>query len=178
MATSAIVPAEVPEDLLYERVNGEVLEKPMGAKAVGLANELLAWIVLYLQTNPVGRAFVEMLYRLRNAPRLERRPDVSFVPFERWPDRMVPDTDAWEMVPGLAVEIVSKTNTAEAIQDKIDEYFAAGVRLVWVIYPRQRRIQVYEDPKSIRVLDENDSLDGGPVLPGFRLAVSDLLGRG
>ena len=166
------------QDILYEVVDGQWTEKPaMGAWELGLANRLNVFIVGYLQGNPIGESFVEMLYRLAREPRLERRPDVSFVPFERWPTRVVPEADAWEMIPALAVEIISKTNTAETIQGKIKEYFKHGVSLVWVVYPRQRQIQVYDGPKASRILDDTDALDGGKVLPGFQLPVVQFLGQ-
>lgn len=165
------------QDILYEVIDGQWMEKPaMGAWELGLANHLNVFIVGYLQGNPIGEAFHEMLYRLAREPRLERRPDVSFVSFERWPSRVVPDVDAWEMIPSLAVEIVSK-NTAERVQAKIKEYFQHGVSLVWVVYPRQRQIQVFDGPKTSRILDDADALDGGKVLPGFQLPVVQLLGQ-
>ena len=62
----------------------------------------------------------------------------------------------------------------EELNEKIGEYFQAGVELVWVIHPKLKRLDVYESPTSIRILTENDTLDGGKVLPEFRLALKDL----
>jgi Uma2 family endonuclease len=78
------------------------------------------------------------------------------------------------VVPNLAVEVVSPTNTADEVVEKIEEYFAAGVQLVWVIHPKRRRFEVYESPTAVRVLGPGDVLDGGTVLPGFRLPIDDL----
>jgi Uma2 family endonuclease len=102
---------------------------------------------------------------------LERRPDLAVVLYERWPERIVPDVEAWEMIPPLAIEVVSKSNTANEILTKIYDYFEHGVSLVWIIYPKHQVIHVYESPKSIRVLDSADTLDGGKALPNFRLPV-------
>ena len=71
-------------------------------------------------------------------------------------------------------EAISPHDLIEELIEKIDEYFRAGVQIVWVIFPKQKRIEVYESPTSIRVLSENEILDGGKVLPQFRLAVKDL----
>jgi hypothetical protein len=60
---------------------------------------------------------------------------------------------------------------------KVGEYFRAGVRLVWVVYPDQRVVFVYDSPLSARGFGDGDDLDGGIVLPGFRLGVSDLFGE-
>jgi Uma2 family endonuclease len=162
-------------DVLYEVVNGQRVEQPpMGAKENSLASVLHFLLSLHLQTYPVGRAFQEMLFCLDHSGRLERRPDVSVVLFERWPDRIVPDTDSWRMVPALAVEVVSKSNTALELLDKVYDYFNHGVGLVWLVFPRQQLIYVYESPKRIRVLDSADTLDGGAALPELRVPVAKL----
>jgi Uma2 family endonuclease len=86
----------------------------------------------------------------------------------------VPGGEAWEVVPDLAVEVVSPSNTAIEVVKKLGDYFRAGVRQVWVIYPVQQFIYVYTSLADIRVLQPGDDFDGGAVLPGFRLAVSTL----
>jgi Uma2 family endonuclease len=78
------------------------------------------------------------------------------------------------MVPDLAIEVVSPTDFAEDLLTKIDDYFRAGVSLVWVAYPSLRLIQVYESMTRIRVVTATDELDGASVLPGFRVAVAAL----
>ena len=86
----------------------------------------------------------------------------------------VPDVAVWDMVPDMAIEIVSPTNTADHVQEKIHEYFAAGVRRVWVVYPRQQEIYVYASPTEIQVLQLGHDLDGGDLIPGFRLPLAAL----
>ena len=65
-------------------------------------------------------------------------------------------------------------NTADEIDEKIETYFGAGVELVWVVFPLRRRIRVYDSPTQARVLSEDDDLEGGNVLPGFRIPIRDL----
>ena len=89
---------------------------------------------------------------------------------------MSPTEDAWEVVPDLAVEVVGPTDVAEDLLGKVKEYFQAGVRLVWVVYPIQRCIHVYGAWNRIRVVTEADDLDGGAVLPGFRRSLDRLFG--
>ncbi len=74
----------------------------------------------------------------------------------------------------MCVEVVSPTDVAEEIQAKIAEYLRAGVTLVWVIYPQRQQVHVYENAATIRVLNRTDELDGGIVLPGFRLPLTEL----
>lgn len=156
---------------LFEFVNGERVEKPISMREIRLANLLSRLMANGLGVNPPGEPFVEMLFRLK--PGLDRRPEVSFVPNDRWPDRTVPETEAWQIVPSVAVEIISKHNKANEVQTKIEEYFEAGVDQVWVVYPRQRKVMVYDGLKAVRVLDENDVLEGGTLLPGFRLSLKE-----
>ncbi len=77
----------------------------------------------------------------------------------------------YEMAPDLAVEVVLPTDTARQMRRKADQYLAAGTRLVWVIYPEDRLIDVYQaghDPHPFKI---DDTLNGGDVLPGLTLPV-------
>jgi Uma2 family endonuclease len=169
-------PEALNSDLLYEIVNGEQVEIPHMGRLAGLFASVLAhYLQAFGTQHKLGVAAVEVLFRLGpNQP--ARRPDIAFVAYDRWttPTVLVDDPPEWEVVPNLAIEVVSPTNTAVEIQDKIQEYFSAGVQLVWVVYPRHRRIYVYDSPTQIRILLETDDLDGGTVLPGFRLNVATL----
>jgi Uma2 family endonuclease len=86
----------------------------------------------------------------------------------------VPDVPVWDVVPDLAIEVVSPNNSADEVQDKRLEYFRAGVSVVWVIYPRQREVHVYTSPTSVTILTAEQELDGGQLIPGFRLPLSAL----
>ena len=95
--------------------------------------------------------------------------------YDRWsPQQRVPRTEAWEVVPNLVVEVVSPTDRAEDLMDKVAEYLCAGVECVWVVFPSQEQIHVYESPTSVRILTRTDVLRGGPVLPHFQLPVAAL----
>jgi Uma2 family endonuclease len=167
------------EEAFYEIINGERLEiPPMSAYAGKVASRLVRKLGDFAEAQQLGEAVVETLFRLPLAEDQgrNRRPDVAFVSFDRWPaDRPQPvDANAWDVVPDLAVEVVSPHDLAEDLLDKILEYFRAGVRLVWMIWPRQRQVYAYETPTRIRVLAEADALEGEPVLPGFRLPLASL----
>jgi len=163
-------------DILYEVVDGQIVElPPMGAFEVSLANVLAFLINSDPAASSLGRAVVEMLFLLDPKTKLKRRPDVAFVSYDRWPRRRrIPRGDAWEVIPDVGVEVVSESNTAEAIMTKIREYFQAGVRLVWVFYPPEEQVYVYTSPTKNTILTRNDELDGGDVVPGFRLPLRAL----
>ena len=171
---TAVAPSFFDEDS-YETVDGQRVElPPMSVQEIRLANLLARYLWWALGEHPTGEVFVEMLFRLRREPVLDRKPDVAYVPYGKWPDRIVPVAEAWEMIPALAVEVVSKSNTVWETQQKVEDYFRSGVNLLWVIHPKQRSVHVYTSPKNIKALDGNDTLDGGTVLPSFRLSVREL----
>jgi Uma2 family endonuclease len=111
---------------------------------------------------------------LRLAPGLVRIPDVSYVSWDRLPDRQVPDEPMLGLAPDLAVEILSPDNTAEEMAAKLRDYFAHGVLVVWLVDPRRRIVTVHASAQDALVLTEDQTLDGAPVLPGFRLPLQQL----
>jgi Uma2 family endonuclease len=163
---------------LYEVVDGRIVEKCMGAYECWFASVVFELLNPFVRANSSGRVFQEMIFNLRPQVDRERRPDVAFVSYERWArDRRVPRTRSWAVIPDLAVEIVSRTNTVDEVADKLEEYFLVGVRQVWVVYPIHAKIYVYSSTTSVQILARGDELDGGLVLPGFRLPVSELFDR-
>ena len=168
--------ASPDDDLLYEVVDDQVVElAPMGAYEVWIATLLVARLATFARQHQLGRAVQEMLFDLSAATGRKRRPDVAFVSFDRWPrHRRIPRTEAWEVLPNLVVEVVSRTDTGDLIVDKIAEYFRAGVERVWVVFPSQGQVYAYDSPTSVRILARTDELSGDPILPHFRLPLVEL----
>ncbi len=169
------------DDDFYEVVDGQRIETPPMSYYAGIvASELGGQLILQMhqQAPPPGKVVVEVMFRLPLTldTSRKRRPDIAFVSFERWAsDRPMSSRDnAWDVVPDLAVEVISPTDFAQQQLQKVLEYFQAGVRLVWVVYPEQRQIYSYESPTQIRVLTVDDTLDGGKVLSGFQLPLNRL----
>ena len=167
---------EPPCDVLYEVVDGRFVESPpMGAYENDIANWLAELLNEKARERRRGRAFVEQLFRIDVARDLQRRPDVAFVSAARWPSgKRVPKGEARDMVPDLAVEVVSKTNTAEEILAKLEDYFRTGTTLVWVVYPSVRQVYVYTSPTDVQILAEPANLDGGQVVADFSLSLHRL----
>jgi Uma2 family endonuclease len=103
-----------------------------------------------------------------------RVPDVSFVGWQRFPRRELPRESILGVAPDLAVEVLSEGNTPAEMARKLDDYFRAGVRLVWYVDLRKRQIEVYRAVDQRLVLNESQDLEGYDVLPGFQLAIADL----
>lgn len=161
---------------LYEIVNGQRVElAPMSAYSTWIASCLLVHMWPFTATRSLGISATEMLFILDQARDLRRRPDVAFVSAQRWPaDRPIPSEGDWEVVPDLAVEVVSPNDLAQHVLAKVHEYFMYGVRLVWVVYPDKRQVYVYNSPTEIRVLSDSEELDGGEVLPDLRIPLNTL----
>jgi Uma2 family endonuclease len=165
------------EEPLFEIIDGQRVElPPMSYYAVLVATRLVAEIQQFAKAHDLGRAVSEGLFHLALPIDRNRRPDLAFVSYARWPkDRPLnKGENAWDVTPDLAVEVVSPTDYAEELMTKIDEYFRAGVRLVWVIFPAHGLVHVYESWTTVRILTRADTLDGGAVVPGFQLPLREL----
>jgi Uma2 family endonuclease len=125
----------------YEVIDGVRVERePKGTFETVLATWLCPLINSFAAGKKLGLAANEVLFVLNAARHLKRRPDVAFVSYARWPTSVVAREPAWNVVPDLAIEIISPTNLAEEIDRKITDYFQSEVRLVWVFYPDSSRL--------------------------------------
>lgn len=160
-------------DRRCELVDGVLVEKAMGAKESILACYLISEIMLYLRQHDLGVVLGEAGF-LKLVVGLVRAPDVSFISWDRMPGGEFPDDPVPLLTPDLAVEVLSKGNTKKEIDRKRREYFDNGVRLVWVVRPRESEVDVYTSLTKPRVLGVGDTLTGGKVLPGFKLPLANL----
>ena len=166
----------VQDELLYEIVNGQRVElPPMSAYTTWVASRLHSRLGPYAEDNGIGTSVAEMLFVLDTEHDLRRRPDVAFVSTARWPlDRALPRTGDWDVVPDLAVEVISPNDVFKDVLAKVREYFHYGVQVVWVIAPEEQQAYVYDSPTHVRILTVQDDLTGGEVVPGFRMPLGPL----
>jgi Uma2 family endonuclease len=108
---------------------------------------------------------------MRIFPGVVRIPDTAFISWARYPSRERRRSGIPPVVPDLVVEVLSAGNTPKEMARKLDEYFRAGVRLVWYVDPKKRNVRVYTARDRSALLREDDTLDGGDVLPGFALSI-------
>jgi Uma2 family endonuclease len=168
-----VIALEARENRLFELVDGVLVEKAMGFYESFLAMRLAQFLLAFVERHALGIvAGADGMLRL--APGLVRIPDVSFVSWDRLPQRRVPRQPIPDLVPDLAVEVLSEGNTPREMEQKLREYFTAGVRLVWYIAPLLQEVHVYTAPDQHAVLTADHTLHGGEVLPGFTLLVSQL----
>ena len=162
------------EDRWCELVDGILVEKVMASFESLVACTLIQWEKNFLDEHPWGIVLGEG-GALHILPQRMRIPDVSFIRWERFPERKLPRDRVFRVAPDLAVEILSEGNTEDEMRIKVGEYFRAGVRLVWLIDPEARSARVYTEEHQYDVLDENGVLDGRDVLPGFQFRLGDLI---
>jgi Uma2 family endonuclease len=164
------------EHRLYELVDGVLVEKTMGVQESYLAAFLIHVLSDFLMRHDLGFVLgADGMARL--APGLVRIPDVSFISWQKVPDRRIPRVPMLGFAPDLAVEVLSPGNTPQEMERKLQDYFAAGVNLVWYINPANRTVEAFTSAGTSTLLREDEGLSGEPVLPGFLLPLRDLFAR-
>lgn len=164
------------ERRLFELIDGVLVEKIMGVQEAYLAALIVQVLGEFLRTHDLGFILgADGMSRL--APGLIRIPDVSFISWNRVPDRKVPRVAVLGVAPDLAVEVLSPGNTDEEMSRKRLDYFAAGVRVVWFVDAARRTVRVFTGVEESTLLSETEVLEGGAVLPGFTVALRELFGR-
>jgi Uma2 family endonuclease len=160
-------------DRLFELIDGTLVEKAMGWQESELALVIARVLGNFVAAHRLGKVFgSDGMFRLE--PEQIRIPDVAFISKERFAGRDVPPTAFWELGCDLAIEVISPSNTRREMERKLSDYFAAGIAAVWLIYPKTREVAAYTSPHHSVILRSDDVLDGGAVLPGFSVAVSQL----
>jgi Uma2 family endonuclease len=163
----------IRKDRLFELVDGVLVEKIMGYAESAVACELIGFLKPFLRQHDLG-AIAGEAGAMRLMPGLIRIPDVSFVSWARLPTRKLPLDPIAGLAPDLAIEVLSKGNTKKEITRKLRDYFFAGTRLVWLVDPDKRTVEVFTAPDQSVLLTEEQTLDGGEVLPGFSLPVKQI----
>jgi Uma2 family endonuclease len=162
-----------PERRLCELVEGVLVEKTMGTREALLAGYIVYLLWDFLKTHDLGIALGADGY-VRLLPGLVRIPDVCFISWDKLPERKFPAAAIADLVPDLAVEVLSESNTKKEMDRKLAEYFQAGVALVWFIDPETRTAEVIRSLSDRQPITADQSLQGEPVLPGFTLSLAEL----
>ena len=172
-----------PEDLLampdgkrYELVGGQLVERNTGLESSWVGGRLHSRLDRFCEEHDVGWALpADDGYQcFPHDPRLVRRPDVAFIRRGRLPNELLPS--GWGKIPpDLAVEVVSPNDSADLLEEKLDDYQKVAVPLAWVVNLKSHTVMVYRVDGSVSRLRESDELSGEDVIPGFRCPVRDIL---
>ena len=165
-------------EALYEIIDGIEMELPPRSMESGiLASRLGTKIILFATPNELGEVYNEILVKLNLSDGRERnrRPDFIYVSYVKWPaDKPLVKDAAWDIVPDICVEVVSPSDGANDLEEKLVEYFEAGIPQVWVVYPEVQTVYAYESRNRVKILGPDDTLTGGTALPGFELPLRQL----
>jgi Uma2 family endonuclease len=153
----------------HELVRGvlEVRDGPKRPHAF-TQGKLIYLIGRYLDEHPIGDVYGPNGIITERAPDTVRFPDISYVSHGRWPEE---DKGYLAAAPDLAVEILSPSNSAKEIEGKLGEYLKSGTKLIWVVDTQKQVVHVHGADAKPYTLGRDEILDGGHVLPGFRVAV-------
>lgn len=163
-----------PSDKRIDLVAGHVVEKPLlGAQAATAHANLHFALGTFVETHDRGVVLSGVGHVLQRDPDTVLHVGISFV--ER--DRVPPGAPAewfWEGPPTLAVESVSFYGTANDLHLRVRDYLAVGTRLVWVLWSDTRSVAIHQPDGTSLEIGPEATLDGGDILPGFRVRVGDL----
>jgi Uma2 family endonuclease len=159
-------------DRIFELVDGEILEVPSNPYVSSIALRIAGFLFIYLLKNPIGYVTGEAGLYMIGGERYA--PDVAYISKARQPE--LAHSGANPTPPELAVEVVSDENSAAELRTlrlKISNYHAVGT-VVWVVNPTARGVEVHVPGQAVQTLSEQDTLDGGEILPGFTLLVGEI----
>lgn len=157
----------------YELIDGELVSmSPTGLEHGRIERHAGNVFGNYVLLHKLGDVFVgEVLFRLDPAGTLARAPDIAFIRLEQLLGRDL--TGPFDGPPDLAVEIISPSDSAKDIEQKVETWLSHGTLAVLLMYPASRSVVLWRASGAVR-RSGDDVLDLGPVLPGFRCPVRDL----
>lgn len=159
----------------YELIEGELIEmSPASTRHGRVANKVAFLLTQFVLQHELGVVYAaETGFKLAENPDTVRAADAAFVTRDRIPAEGEPE-GYWAIAPDLVVEVVSPSDAARNVQSKVKNWLEAGCRLVWVVYPDTQTVTEYRSLAEVRVLTNEETLDGGSVLPDFTCPVEEL----
>lgn len=171
---AALPSASSAGDLKHELDDGRVVDVPLPGNVHARVSSNVNFHFRLAERNSHGKAWDEVGVILRRNPDRVVGPDACFFANRSLPVKVSPE-GFLETMPDIAVEVRSKNDTLAELDRKANEYLAAGVGLVWVLDPIRGNTIVYEPGQSPRTLVDTDSLPAGNAIPGFNVAVGEML---
>jgi Uma2 family endonuclease len=169
---------ESKKESICECVDGTLVEKVMGFHESTLQNILIFEFELYLRNNHIGMtAGPDGVMRI--LPGIGRAPDITFIRWETLPGGKAPPRSdkVPAIVPDLVVEVLSDSNRPREVVRKREEYFRAGVKLVWEIDPGTYSAEVYRSLTDFDSVPHSGALEAGDLMPGFTVSMRELFAR-
>lgn len=161
----------LPEHEHYELVKGELVEiMPPNDIHGDLVAEIIMRLRQWAKQTKAGRVGTESGFLLSRNPDIIRAPDVFFIRSERAKPL---EGKFYETYPDLVVEVISNSDTAQVVKEKINDYFTAGTQLIWLVYPSLKEVESHTPGGISKIFREGDTLQAD-LLSGFSCKVAEL----
>ncbi len=159
-----------------ELIRGVLCERqPGGIESGAIIASLGREIGEFLQRNKLGTGTIGSGYQLERNPDTVRETQIAYTSLEKLPrDQRI--TGYAEVVPDLVVEVQGFNRGVREVHDKARMWLSFGVRLVWVVQPETRTLEVHRSGAAVVVVGEDGQIDGLDVLPGFTCPVASIFG--
>lgn len=157
-----------------ELIAGEIVTQMPTGHPHGFIESMIAFfLTLFIREQKLGRILTgEVGIYTKRSPDQIRAADVAFISHERLAQAQ--EEGFLDVAPELIVEIMSPANTWMEAQEKLAEYFAVGVKMVWIVDPQLEQVHVYRSPEQMKLLHKQDALTGEEILPGFTVALKEI----
>ncbi len=147
---------------------------PAGGEHGAVIANVTMIVAQFVKAHQFGGVFgAETGFRIGSHPDMVRAPDIAYVERAKIPPSGIPAA-FWLGAPDLAVDVVSPSNTVEGVDEEVAGWLRAGCRVVRVVKPEPRKVEVCRSVNEARILDESHEIDGEDVIPGFHCRVADL----
>jgi len=179
MSTKTLLTADdlwkiVADGSRYELSRGELVPMtPVGLQHSWIVPRLGMFLTRYVDEKRLGIVGMEGGFKLERDPDTLRAPDIHFVSKARIDKEGITPKFA-DFPPDLAVEVLSPDDTVSEVQKKVEEYLGGGVRMIWIVEPATKTVTAYRSHQDIKVFTQDQEIEGGDVIPGFRIRVAEI----
>lgn len=162
------------DDMEHELIRGEHRTMPPpGFRHEAIVAKAIVQLMPFVKAHKLGMVVAGPGFRLERGPDTVRAPDFAFISNERLPPEGALPPGYLDHAPDLLAEVVSPSDGAGDLQEKIAQWLTAGARMVLALYPATRSIAVHRPGRDIRLLGPDDEFDGEDVLPHFACPARD-----
>lgn len=158
-------------DRYFELIHGEIVEKVPTEEHGVIAANICGFLWQYTRQAGFGRAVIEVRIRMPEDEYNSRQPDLAFFADTTRP---IVKRGPVHQMPDLVIEVKSPDDTYTSMRERAQYYLTHGAKLVWLIYPDKRLVEVYRQDADSDLLTADETLQGDDVLPNFALPVREI----